>query len=183
LRTADVRAFPSGTITAQYAFIHAVYQETMYERVGAARRIRWHQAIAHWLEAVAGEQAVEIAAELAIHCEQGRNSDGAIHYLEQAARKALCQGAAHEAIRHVRMPAPHDPQDIAHQKAPEVPIPLRLCLGGDQPQATNVMIIAGHCVRFRRASIALSLQISYMAGANSLGEKDTLGNEEGGGEY
>lgn len=102
LRTADVRAFPSGTVTAQYAFVHAVYQETLYERVGAARRIRWHQAIAQWLETVAGEQVVEIAAELAVHCEQGRNYDSAIHYLEQAARKALRRGAAYEATRHLR---------------------------------------------------------------------------------
>ncbi len=102
VRTADVRAFPSGTVTAQYAFVHAVYQETLYERVGAARRVRWHQSIAQWMETVAGEQAVEIAAELAVHCEQGRNSDRAIHYLEHAARKALRQGAAYEALRHLR---------------------------------------------------------------------------------
>ena len=102
LRTADVRSFPSGTVTAQYTFVHAVYQETLYERVGAARRIRWHQAIAQWLETVAGEQAVEIAAELAVHYEQGRNHERAIHYLEQAARKALRQGAAYEALHHLR---------------------------------------------------------------------------------
>lgn len=102
LGTADVRAFPSGTVTAQYAFVHAVYQETMYDRVGAARRIRWHQAIAQWLETIAGEQAVDIAAELAVHCERGRNYDRAIHYLEQAARKAMRQGAAYEALRHLR---------------------------------------------------------------------------------
>jgi DNA-binding winged helix-turn-helix (wHTH) protein/predicted ATPase len=102
LRPADVRTLPGGTMTAQYAFVHALYQETMYNRIGAARRIRWHQSIAHWLETVAGEQASEIAAELAVHCKQGRDYERAGRYLEHAARKALRRGAAYEAIRHLR---------------------------------------------------------------------------------
>ena len=102
LRAADIREFPGGTCTAQYAFVHALYQETMYDRIGAARRMRFHQSIAHWLEAVSGDQAVDIAAELAVHCEQGRDYERAVHYLEHAARKAMRQGAAYEAIRHLR---------------------------------------------------------------------------------
>ena len=102
LCAAEVRELPGGTLTAQYAFDHAVYQATIYDRIGGARRIRMHQAIAHWLEAVAGTYAVELAAELAVHCEQGRDAERAIHYREHAARKALRRGAAHEAIGHLR---------------------------------------------------------------------------------
>jgi predicted ATPase len=102
LRTAEVRELPGGTLTAQYAFVHAVYQGTIYDRISAARRIRWHQAIARWLEEVAGEYAVESAAELAVHYEQGRDYEHAVHYLAQAARKAMRRGAAYEAIRHLR---------------------------------------------------------------------------------
>ena len=102
LRAADIRELPGGTSTAQYAFVHALYQETMYDRIGAARRMRFHQSIAHWLETVSGDQAVDIAAELAVHCEQGRDYERAVHYLEHAARKAMRRGAAYEAIRHLR---------------------------------------------------------------------------------
>jgi len=102
LRAADIRELPDGTRTAQYAFVHALYQETMYDRIGAARRIRLHQSIAHWLETVSGDQAVDIAAELAVHYEQGREYERAVRYLEHAARKAMRRGAAYEAIRHLR---------------------------------------------------------------------------------
>ena len=102
LRTAEVRELPGGTLTARYAFVHAVHQGTIYDRIGPARRIRLHYATARWLEAVAGNYAGESAAELAMHYEQGRDYERAIHYLEHAARKAMRRGAAHEAIRHLR---------------------------------------------------------------------------------
>ena len=117
LRAADIRELPGGTSTAQYAFVHALYQETMYDRIGAARRMRFHQSIAHWLEIVSGDQAVDIAAELAVHCEQGRDYERAVHYLEHAARKAMRRGAAYEAIRHLRAALrllPTIPKTIRH---------------------------------------------------------------------
>ena len=54
------------------------------------------------MESVAGDRAVDIAAELAVHCEQGREYERSVHYLEHAARKAMRRGAAYEAIRHLR---------------------------------------------------------------------------------
>jgi adenylate cyclase len=79
--------------------------------------MRLHQSIAHWLETVSGDQAVDIAAELAVHYEQGRDYERAVCYLEHAARKAMRRGATYEAIRHLRAALrvlPTIPQTTGH---------------------------------------------------------------------
>ena len=38
--------WPDGTVAASYRFIHALYQEILYARVSASRRVRLQQAIA-----------------------------------------------------------------------------------------------------------------------------------------
>jgi tetratricopeptide (TPR) repeat protein len=89
---------PNGTITGRYRFVHALYQKVLYERQAATRRIRRHRRIAEGGEAAYGNQAGEIAAELAMHFERGQEYWRAVHYLEQAARNALRRSANREAI-------------------------------------------------------------------------------------
>jgi hypothetical protein len=59
--------WPDGTVATRYAFVHALYQQVVYERLGAGRRVRLHQWLGECLEAAYGAQAGEIAAELAEH--------------------------------------------------------------------------------------------------------------------
>ena len=92
--------WPDGTVAARYGFIHAVYQEGVYERVPAGRRVWLHQRIGARQEAGYGAQAWEIAAELAVHFERGRDLHRAVQYLWQAGRKALQRSAHQEAIVH-----------------------------------------------------------------------------------
>lgn len=98
LRSAGTGEWPDGTVASRYSFIHALYQEILYERVTAGRRVRLHQQIGEREEAAYGDQASEIAAELAVHFEQGRDYRRAIQYLGQAAQKALQRSAYREAI-------------------------------------------------------------------------------------
>ncbi len=63
--------WPDGTVASRYHFIHGLYRETLYERVTAGRRRRWHQQIGLRLEAAYGGEAREIATELADHFEHG----------------------------------------------------------------------------------------------------------------
>ena len=65
--------WPDGTVAARYGFIHAVYQEGVYERVPAGRRVWLHQRIGARQEAGYSAQAQEIAAALAVHFECGRD--------------------------------------------------------------------------------------------------------------
>ena len=86
----------------QYRFLHALYPEVVQKRFSAARRRHWHQRIGAWKEAAYGKRALEYAAELAMHFEQGQDYPRTITYLEQAARNALQRGAYQEAINYLR---------------------------------------------------------------------------------
>ena len=73
----------------------------LYSRLTAARRVYLHRKIGVRVEAGYGPQAGEIAAELAMHFEQGRDTRRAVTYLQQAAHNALHKYANREAIDHL----------------------------------------------------------------------------------
>jgi predicted ATPase/DNA-binding winged helix-turn-helix (wHTH) protein len=93
VRSAGVAEWPDGTVAARYGFIHALYREVVYERVTAGRRVRLHQRIGERLEGAYGKRTREIAAELAVHFEQGREYRRAVRYLRQAAKTATLRSA------------------------------------------------------------------------------------------
>src|SRR5438309_2023168 len=88
-------------VSARHGFIHALYQEAVYNRITAARRLRLHRRIGERLEAGYGEQARALAAEQAVHFEQGREYHRAVHYCQQASENALRRHAYREAITHL----------------------------------------------------------------------------------
>ena len=98
VKPADRQVWPDGTQSDGYAFIHVLYQNVLYDRIGAARRIRMHRLAGECLEAVYGVQAREVAAELALHFQRGRDSKRAVRYLAQAGENAVRRSAYVEAI-------------------------------------------------------------------------------------
>jgi predicted ATPase len=101
LRTSATEEWPDGTIAARYAFLHALYSEVLYERVPPGRRATLHTRVGRRVEAGYGEQAKEIAAELAMHFERGRDIERAVRYLHAAAQTAIGRNAPREAIAHL----------------------------------------------------------------------------------
>jgi predicted ATPase len=101
LRPRGTAEWPDGTVAGRYAFAHALYQEVLYERVPAGRRVQLHRRIGRRLEAAFATQAEDIAAELAAHFERRREHGRAVSYLEQAARKVLRRSAPQQAVRHL----------------------------------------------------------------------------------
>jgi DNA-binding winged helix-turn-helix (wHTH) protein len=93
--------WPDGTSAARYRFRHALYQEVLYSGIPLERRSRSHRAVGRRLEAAWQKRAAAIAAELAIHFEQGGDARRAIYYREQAARNALDRSAYSEARNHL----------------------------------------------------------------------------------
>ena len=93
--------WPDGTMAARYGFRHALFQEVVYARISPERRVSLHQRIGSRLENAYGKRAAAIAAELAMHFDQGRDPQRAVLYLEQAARNALQRSAYSEAGRHL----------------------------------------------------------------------------------
>jgi DNA-binding winged helix-turn-helix (wHTH) protein/predicted ATPase len=100
LRDAGSESWPDGSHASRYAFRHALYRATLYERVPAARRARLHAAIGDRIEAGFLEYARERAAELATHFERGRDLPRAVIYHHAAGDNAGARSAAREAIEH-----------------------------------------------------------------------------------
>ena len=98
LRTRGTSEWPDGTIAARYGFVHALYQEVLYEQISATRRSRLHRQIGERAEQAYSKQAREIAAELSVHFERGRDYHRAIPYLQYAGENALRRSAHQEAI-------------------------------------------------------------------------------------
>jgi DNA-binding winged helix-turn-helix (wHTH) protein/tetratricopeptide (TPR) repeat protein len=102
LKDCGVQILPNGEAVGRYGFIHAVYQNMLYERVPASTRMQMHRRIAEWEEDLYGERSSEIAAPLAMHFERGRDNRRAAKYLDQAARNAIRRFAYREAVNLAR---------------------------------------------------------------------------------
>ena len=100
VRAAGVAEWPDGTLAARYAFIHTLYQRALYARIPIGRRVGLHLRTGERLEGGYGERAGEIAGELAMHFERGRDYERAARYRRQAGEHALRQHANREAADH-----------------------------------------------------------------------------------
>jgi DNA-binding winged helix-turn-helix (wHTH) protein/predicted ATPase len=98
LRLKGRAKLPDGTETTRYAFIHALYQDVLYHRLTLGRQVRLHGRTGEILQARYGDQAGEIAAELAVNFERSRDYRRAVQYLAQAGKNALSRSAHVEAI-------------------------------------------------------------------------------------
>jgi DNA-binding winged helix-turn-helix (wHTH) protein/predicted ATPase len=98
IRDCGIQDASDGEAVTRYGFIHALYQNVLYERVSASRRVQLHRRIGEQGESLYGERAREIAAELAMHFERGANYKKAAKYLHQAAENDLYRFAYREAV-------------------------------------------------------------------------------------
>ncbi len=93
--------WPDGTVAGRYGFLHALYQNVLYEQLSPGRRVRLHQQIGTLLETAYGTQTQEIAAALAVHFEAGRDTKRTVQYRGQAAQVALQRSALTETLAHL----------------------------------------------------------------------------------
>jgi predicted ATPase len=98
LSAGSLSELTDGTRTMRYSFIHSLYQNAICESLSATRRAQLHHRVGEYLEKVYAERAEETAAELAMHFEQARDYQRAIHYLHQAAENATQRFANQEAV-------------------------------------------------------------------------------------
>lgn len=98
IRECGVVEASQGDVSPRYGFRHALYQNVLYERVSPSRRIQMHRRIGSRIEGLHGDQASEIAAELAMHFDRGRDYGRAAKYLQDAGENALRRFAYQEAI-------------------------------------------------------------------------------------
>jgi DNA-binding winged helix-turn-helix (wHTH) protein/predicted ATPase len=98
IQDCGVQELSNGHAVNRYGFIHALYQNVLYDRLSAFRRAQLHQRIGEWSEAFYGEHAREIAAELAMHFDRAANYKQAVKYLQQAAENDIRRFAYREAV-------------------------------------------------------------------------------------
>lgn len=103
----EVATWPDGRAGMRHAFLHALYQQVLYERVTPTRRQLLHRRVAASLEEGFASELERIAPQLALHLERGAELERAVPYHRLAAQQALDRFAYDETIQHLRA-ALHD---------------------------------------------------------------------------
>ncbi len=98
IRVAGTAHRVRGPESPRYAFVHALYRETLYERQVPGRRAAQHQLVGQALERLYDGHLEELAAELAMHFEQAADWACAVRYLRIAAENSERRHAHREAI-------------------------------------------------------------------------------------
>jgi tetratricopeptide (TPR) repeat protein len=97
-----VSEWPDGTVASNVRFLHALYREVLYDRVPPGHRVELHRRIAEREEAAYGDDAAEIAAELADHFSRADDKSKAVKYFQLAGARAVARSAMVAAEHHYR---------------------------------------------------------------------------------
>jgi tetratricopeptide (TPR) repeat protein len=100
IRAEAASHWPDGTMATGYRFLHALYNEVLYERVPVGSRAELHRRIAEREEAAYGDRCDEIAPELAHHFALGGNRVRAVEYCLRACQQCVDRASYREAIAH-----------------------------------------------------------------------------------
>ena len=100
IRTQGVDRLGSQRLST-FRFHHILFQAYVYNTLGDVERSFLHEKVAVALEGLYGDQAGEIAVQLARHFQEARITDKAIFYLVQASEQAARLPAYEEAVVHL----------------------------------------------------------------------------------
>lgn len=92
--------FLDGTWGTRYQFAHALYQNVVYDELTPSRKANLHKQVGERLAALNAGRTTWIAAQLARHFKEGRDSDSAFEYYLQAGDNSMTLSAAREAEAH-----------------------------------------------------------------------------------
>jgi len=101
LRPAKTIPLRDGSLLERYGFIHALYQHIFYHSVPQPRRVVLHRRIGEFQETAYSDHREEIAAELSVHFEEGRDYPRAILYRRLSAANALKRHGNREGQEHL----------------------------------------------------------------------------------
>ena len=100
IETRGEEELPDGTLATRYRFSHALYQNFLYGDLVNKRRTQLHRQAGERLLRHYGRRAPQIATQLAMHFEQGRDFARAVEYLNHAGDHAAKLYGYAEAERH-----------------------------------------------------------------------------------
>jgi DNA-binding CsgD family transcriptional regulator len=147
-----------GAAIGRFRFSHALVQETLYEELPGARRVRLHAAVAGALEEVSAGSPDPPYAELAFHYYQAAPAGDlgkAIDYAAKAGDAAMAQSGWEPAVGHFRRAV--EAMDLAGSPDRQRRCDLLLALGdaqnrsgpgsGDAPEARASFLRAAELAR------------------------------------
>ncbi len=94
------RLDPGGQRLSLFRFQHNLFRTYLYNELSEAERAYLHEDVGTALEALYGEQADEVAVQLALHFEKAGLDEKARHYLQKAGEQAAARYANEEAIEY-----------------------------------------------------------------------------------
>ena len=102
IRTGQSVAWPDGTVSAGFVFLHALYWQGVHDRVPEGRRAEWQRRIGLRQEQAHGADCAPVAAELAMRFLAAREPVRSLRYLQIAGVAALSRCAYPEGIALLR---------------------------------------------------------------------------------
>jgi len=91
---------PDGSLATRYRFSHALYQNFLYKALVNKRRIMLHRQAGERLLAHYGKRAPQIATQLALHFDRGRDFERAVEFMIHAGDHATKLYGNAEAAEH-----------------------------------------------------------------------------------
>ena len=98
LKATGICELANGELSSHYDFQHSMYREVLYRRLSDVARTRLHLLLAQRLKAFCDPCEQELATELALHFEGGRDYEEAIRHLFLAAKNAVRRFAYRDSI-------------------------------------------------------------------------------------
>ena len=152
IRSTGIYEFPNGRASAQYEFRHSLYRDFLYSRLPIGSRSKLHRRIGEQIEALGTNGILEVASELALHFEEGREYVKAIKYLMRSAENATKRFEYKHAI---------DTLEHALQLVPKV------ATSAQAPLAIQLLERSGD-IHYVRGSMSDSVKAYDAAAANAL---------------
>ena len=102
IKAAGIHELANGQSSAHYEFRHSLYREVLYRQLSDVNRSKLHRLLGQRLKPLCSPSKPELAAELALHFEGGREYAQAISYLILAAENAARRFAYRDSIELLR---------------------------------------------------------------------------------
>jgi tetratricopeptide (TPR) repeat protein len=101
IESRGIEELSDGSVSAHYEFRHSLYRQVIYRRLSEVSRSKLHRRLGERLASLCtpGKREQELASELALHFERGREYELAIRYLMLAAENAAGRFAYRDAIQ------------------------------------------------------------------------------------
>jgi DNA-binding winged helix-turn-helix (wHTH) protein/tetratricopeptide (TPR) repeat protein len=102
IRSIGIHKAASGAASAHYEFRHSLYRQALYRGLSGLQRSKLHRSLGEYLMPICDAGKPDLAAELALHFEEGREYERAARFLMLAAQNATNRFSRRDSIQILR---------------------------------------------------------------------------------